>query len=288
MSKNKRNKSNIKALNEKNSIEIKRRYLKGRSKFWKSEEAPFKWDDTFEKLMEYADHHIKSASFQKALKTLDLCGGEKILDFGASTCWASYAFSKMGCATVALDFDMSDTFGLLAGKKLIENTGVTFELVAGDCEQIPLKEGYFDIVFGSQVLHHAEDLNRMVSEVVRVTKGGGMVIVIGEPKRGFFQSEESLKKSHKAVPFGVNEHFPSYFQYVSAFKKAGLVDITISPYVNWDALKEMINQIDNSLKRIACKAVYISLSRLLPNRFLNEIYLILSNVSVTIVAKKNK
>ena len=173
MSKNNRNKSNMKVINEKKSAEIKRRYLEGRTKFWKSEEAPFKWDDTFEKLMEYADFHIKSASFQKALQTLNLCGGEKILDFGASTCWTSYAFSKMGCATVALDFDMSATFGLLAGKKLIENTGVAFELVAGDCEQIPLKDGYFDIAFGSQVLHHAEDLNKMVSEVARVTKWGG-------------------------------------------------------------------------------------------------------------------
>lgn len=118
-------------------------------------------------------------------------------------------------------------------------------------------------------------------------KWGG-VIAIGEAKRGFFQSEEKLKKRHEAVPFGVNEHFPSYFQYVSAFKKAGLVDITISSCVNWNDLKEMINQIDNSLKRIACKAVHIILSRLLPNRFLNKIYLILSNVSVTIVAKKNK
>ena len=226
-------------------VEIKRRYTKGRLKFWKSEESPFKWDDTFETLMKYVDSRIKEANFQKALKILKLKGGKKILDFGASMCWASYAFSKMGCDVVALDFDMNDTIGLLAGRKLIKNTGVTFELVAGDCEQIPLKDGYFDIAFGSQVLHHAEDLNKTVSEVARVTKMGGVVIAIDEPKRGLFQSEEKLKKRNKAVPFGVNEHFPSYFQYMSAFKKAGLVDIDMFPSGGWDSLEEKINKVDN-------------------------------------------
>ena len=118
--------------------------------------------------------------------------------------------------------------------------------------------------------------------------GGGVVIASVEAKRGIFQNEESLKKHNKAVPFGLNEHFPSYFQYMSAFKKAGLVDITISSCVNWDDLKEMINQIDNSLKRYTYEVVYILLSCLLPNRVLNKIYLILSNVSIIITAKKNK
>lgn len=155
------------------STEIYKKSIDGRFKFRKSKESPFEWCDTFEKLMKYVDSRIEEANFQKALEILKLKGGERILDFGASMCWASYAFSKMGCATVAVDFDMNDTYGVLAGKKLIENTGVTFELVAGDCEQIPLKDGYFDIAFGSQVLHHAEDLNKMVSEVARVTKMGG-------------------------------------------------------------------------------------------------------------------
>lgn len=268
------------------STEIYKKSIEGRLKFRKSKESPFEWCDTFEKLMKYVDSRIEEANFQKALEVLKLKGGERILDFGASMCWASYAFSKMGCATVAVDFDMNDTYGVLAGKKLIENTGVTFELVAGDCEQIPLKDGYFDIAFGSQVLHHAEDLNRWVSEVARVTKRGGMVIVIGEPKRGFFQSEEKLKNCDKAVPFGVNEHFPSYFQYMSAFKKAGLVDIDMFPSGGWDSLEEQINKVNNYLKRYAYKCAYLLLRIPLIGRIIRKSYLTFCYSGIIIIAKK--
>ena len=268
------------------STEIYKKSIDGRLTFRKSKESPFEWCDTFEKLMKYVDSRIEEANFQKALEILKLKGGERILDFGASMCWASYAFSKKGCATVAVDFDMNDTYGVLAGKKLIENTGVTFELVAGDCEQIPLKDGYFDIAFGSQVLHHAEDLNKTVSEVARVTKMGGVVIAIDEPKRGLFQSEEKLKKRNKAVPFGVNEHFPSYFQYMSAFKKAGLVDIDMFPSGEWNSLEEQINKVDNYLKRYAYKGAYKLLRIPLIGRIIRKAYLTFCYSSIIIIAKK--
>ena len=74
-------------------------------------------------------------------------------------------------------------------------------------------------------------------------KWGGIVIAIDEPKRGLFQSEEKLKKRNEAVPFGANEHFPSYFQYMSAFKKAGLVDIDMFPSGEWNSLEEQINKL---------------------------------------------
>ena len=271
-------------VKEESVAEIKRRSIEGRLKFRKSKDSSYEWYDAFEELMNYVNSRIKEADFQKAIEAVKLKGGERILDFGASMCWASYAFSKMGCDAVALDFDMNDVFGLLAGKKIIENTDFTFRLVAGDCEQMPFKDESFDVVFGSQVLHHAEELNKMVSEAARVTLPGGMVIAIGEVKRGFFQSEEELKKRHKAVAYGVNEHFPSYFQYVSAFKKAGLVDIDVFPPRGWGLWEEAINKADNFLKRLTKLIKRIPLA----GRIIRKFYLIFRNDSITIVAKKNK
>lgn len=100
-----------KVENSTSSAEIKRRYIRGRLEYWKSEESSFEWDDTFEKLMEYVDLRTKEAFFQKAMEVLKVKGREKILDFGASMCWASYTFSKMGCDVVALDFDTNETIG---------------------------------------------------------------------------------------------------------------------------------------------------------------------------------
>jgi len=89
----------------------------------------------------------------------------------------------IGYDAVVVDFDASDVSGLVAGKNISNNMVFTFHLVRADYEQMPFRDKSFDVAFASQVLHHAEDLNRIVSEVARVTKG--VLIVIDEPKRGF-------------------------------------------------------------------------------------------------------
>ena len=274
---------------EKNSVKIKKASIRGRSKFWRSKESPLQLDDTFENLWEFVDFRIKSSNIQKAIEVLKLRGGEKILDFGAANCWASYLFSKIGCDVTALDFSVDDaSLGLLAGKRIIESTGIVFKLVAGDCEQMPFKDESFDISFGSQILHHAEDLNEMVSEVARVTRRGGGVIAIDEAKRGLFKKEEVLKKHHKAVPYGANEHYPSYFQYMNAFKKAGLVDVSVFCCINWEALKETINTVNNPFKKCVYKLIFMFLSPFSSNRILIKFIAIFSNCSVIITGKRKR
>ncbi len=273
----------LKRYRQKENVdEIKRKYIKARSEFWKSEDAPFKFDDKFETLMEYVDSRVSEVDFQESLKILGLKGGEKILDLGASTCWASYAFSRMGCNAVALDLDMDCVIGLMAGKRIIENSGIIFSLVNGDCEQMPLKDKCFDVVFCSQVLHHAEDLNKMVNEASRVTKPGGIIIAISEVKRGLFQSEKRRKVLHKAVTYGVNEHFPLYYQYVRAFIKSGMSSIVVLPTEGWDRLESEFDKVVNLKRRI-----YKFIGKIpFGIRIMRRVYLELYGCNITILARK--
>jgi ArsR family transcriptional regulator len=48
----------------------------------------------------------------------------------------------------------------------------------GDIDELPLADGYFDIVVLSQALHHSEQPRRALQEAARVLKPGGRLLVI--------------------------------------------------------------------------------------------------------------
>lgn len=267
--------------------EIKRRYREGRRKYLGTKCEYFLGYDSLEGWLKYVDSRARGPHWQKALEVLQPKAGGTILDFGAGGCWASYLFSKMGCQVSALDFDMHNDTGLYSSKKLQEITGLSFNLVAGDCEQMPFKDESFDIAFGSGILHHAEDLNKMVSETARVVKEGGLVMAINEANRGLFQSERRLIARHPAVSFGVNEHFPTYFDYVNSFKKAGLADINTFLSIDWTAWEEKINQM-GLLKRSTYKLAFALLKPLSKFKLMSKFILVFWQSGIIILAKKKQ
>ncbi len=51
------------------------------------------------------------------------------------------------------------------------------ELRQGSVEALPLESGSADATFANMVLHHAPDPQRMVTEMTRITKQGGRVVI---------------------------------------------------------------------------------------------------------------
>ncbi|MCZ7355845.1 MAG: class I SAM-dependent methyltransferase [Candidatus Methanoperedens sp.] len=153
--------------------------------------------------------------------------GDKLLDFAAGTCWTSYIFGEKGYDVTALEMNSSDICGLGLFRKYRDK--LPFQAILGDCENSPLKEGVFDVVFCHQALHHASDLDRMVSEMARCAKKNGLVIAGGEHIRPFFTGDEEFRKKHPAVAFGANEHAYPYYEYRDAFRSAGIVKVKVVP-----------------------------------------------------------
>lgn len=79
--------------------------------------------------------------------------------------------------------------------------------IAGSCFCLPFREGAFDVVFGSLVLHQLPDLDRVITEIGRVLKTGGIYVGI-EPnpynpvvlwrflKGGHSKNQYLFNKSH--------------------------------------------------------------------------------------------
>ena len=105
--------------------------------------------------------------------------GATVVDLGAGTGIASYAFLQSGAKKVyAVEPDPSDEVGRGAILRWCQNSPV--ELVDAFAENLPLADASIDIFYGRQVLHHIHDLAGAMREVYRVLKPGGLFIACRE------------------------------------------------------------------------------------------------------------
>lgn len=106
----------------------------------------------------------------------------KILDVGCGTGIAyeviSNEFNSFGYVGIDLSDDM-----ISVGRS--RYPGATLNVM--DCEKLKFKDSSFDIVFARSILHHVPHPDIAASEMIRVVKKDGMIIV-SEPHRNFMTS----------------------------------------------------------------------------------------------------
>jgi ubiquinone/menaquinone biosynthesis C-methylase UbiE len=103
---------------------------------------------------------------------LRLKPGEDLLDAGCGTGIFTYDFLKEEARVTGLD--VSRPMLDVAQKKL---TGYPIDFVAGDMLCLPFKDNSFDKAVSVTALEFIEDANAAVSELFRVTRPGGLIVV---------------------------------------------------------------------------------------------------------------
>lgn len=96
--------------------------------------------------------------------------GEKVLDLGCGAGWASRMLSEAGVRTFGLDLSRR---GLRKAKGVAPEASFVF----GDGYSLPFKEGSLDGAVLSEVLEHLVDPGGVLSEVHRVLRPGGRLVV---------------------------------------------------------------------------------------------------------------
>lgn len=143
-------------------------------------------------------HSIKDGAkrFYKTLKGLGLTGKEKVLEIGSCFSWASYKFAERGCRVIAIDISNY----LKAAHVYLEKA--YFDRIFADMHDLPFSDNTFDIVFDSAALHHTKNLKGVFSEIHRVLKKGGRVVLINESARGIFEKVHPGFKELEKRGFG--------------------------------------------------------------------------------------
>lgn len=143
--------------------------------------------------------------------------GMRVLEVGAAKCWAAQHLLRRGVEYVATDILDDPKIGLGRGAFYGD-----FPRIQADGEHLPFADASFDLSYCVATLHHALDLGRMVRELARVTRRGGVVAALNEGTRALRRSGENPEQAREKE-LGINEHVHSLPAYLWAFTRAGLV-----------------------------------------------------------------
>lgn len=177
--------------------------------------------------------HGQRASFDALRAAVDFRPGERLLDIGANTCWASAAFARDGLDVVALDISRHELQGLETADWWMAHDGTRFERALGVMFDLPFAPGTFDHVFCCEVLHHNTpgNLVRTLREAHRVLRPGGRLSVIRETLRA--PGNLQLRPGHEVAQYDGNEHAFTAASYLAAARLAGFRVEVLDPAHHW-------------------------------------------------------
>ncbi len=108
--------------------------------------------------------------------------GTRFIDVGAGAGRHSYEALRRGADVIAFDLDevelkgVDEMFGALHAAGEVAEGG-TASVQPGTILDMPYEDGSFDVVLASEILEHVPEDDRAISELVRITKPGGVLAV---------------------------------------------------------------------------------------------------------------
>lgn len=167
-----------------------------------------------------AERYYKSPEWQAISKLIpDLKG--LAMDLGAGRGIASYALARDGWKVAALEPDSSELVGAGAIKTLALENSLPISVTQEFGERIDFDSKSFELVFARQVLHHANDLEQLCSELFRVLKPGGTLIAVRDHVISSKKDLAAFFDVHPLHSLYGGENAYTYQEYLSALKKAG-------------------------------------------------------------------
>jgi SAM-dependent methyltransferase len=138
-----------------------------------------KWCYFDDPLIAAAQRYYDSEEWH-GVRTLAPANAGRALDLGAGRGISSFSLAKDGWQVTALEPDKSALVGAGAIKSLANDAGIKIDVISEFGADFPLESGFFDLVYGRQVLHHAPDLKHFLKEIARVLKPGARFIATRE------------------------------------------------------------------------------------------------------------
>lgn len=147
--------------------------------------------------------------------------GQRLVDVGSNTCWATNIFAREGLEVIALDIATAEMQGLRTADYFLETGEVYFERLLSVMYDPALASDSMDYAFCCEVLHHNDraNLRRTLRELYRVLRPGGKLFIVNEPMR--FPLRPKLRHAEEVAEFEGNEHVHFFHRYYRAVRAAG-------------------------------------------------------------------
>lgn len=173
----------------KENIEIKTRTGKIYGNLW----SKF----TFENLTNNALEILKERFF---MNNIEFLKNKDVIDIGCGSGRFTFALKKLGCKSV-IGVDYGDK-GLEIAGDILQKTGINgVEFLKNNILDLSFEDEKFDFVFCNGVLHHSEDLEKGLKEMVRVAKYGAKIWLYLYGDGGiFWYARKKMPLIMKAIP----------------------------------------------------------------------------------------
>jgi SAM-dependent methyltransferase len=102
------------------------------------------------------------------------------LDIGAGNCWLTRYLDRWGFDAIAVDINTSESDGLRAGRRFIDE-GARFLRVRAGMERLPFASSRIRLLVTNASFHYASDFRAALQEFERVLAPGGIIAIIDTP-----------------------------------------------------------------------------------------------------------
>jgi len=161
-------------------------------------------------------HHLDITL--KTLRRMDMRTGERVLDLGCGSGWATRLLARMvGDDGKIVGLDVSDEMVRQAREASKEFANVLY--VQGSAEQIPWEDNSFDKVLSVESFYYYADQNQALRELFRVMAPNGRLFILINLYR---DNEYSLQWVDKLK---VPVHVRSEAEYLEMLRRHGFEDV---------------------------------------------------------------
>jgi ubiquinone/menaquinone biosynthesis C-methylase UbiE len=120
--------------------------------------------------------------FSRFVRFSDLAGKD-VLEVGCGSGFAVQLFAEAGARVTAVD--LTD-WAVATTRARLDAFGLDAEVRRADGEDLPFADDSFDLVFSWGVIHHSSDMEAALSELVRVCRPGGRLVLMVYNRRSLF------------------------------------------------------------------------------------------------------